>query len=56
MESMNSTPYLLPKGRAGYGMGHGQVLEYMMFDGLENAYDGKAMGCFAQDTADAEHI
>ena len=37
-------------------MGHGQVLDHMMLDGLENAYDGKAMGCFAQDTADAESI
>jgi len=56
MESMSNAPYLLPKARAGYRMGHGQVLDHMMLDGLENAYDGKAMGCFAQDTADAESI
>ena len=56
MESMSNAPYLLPKARAGYRMGHGQVLDHMMLDGLENAYDGKAMGCFAQDTADAEGI
>lgn len=54
MENMSSAPYMLSKGRSGYRMGHGQVLDHMMFDGLENAYDGKAMGCFAQDTADKE--
>ena len=52
MESMSNAPYLLPKGRAGMRMGHGQVLDHMMLDGLENAYDGISMGCFAQDTAD----
>lgn len=56
MESMSNAPYMLPKARAGYRMGHGQVIDHMMIDGLENAYDGKAMGCFAQDTADAESI
>lgn len=56
MESMSNAPYLLPKGRTGYRMGHGQVLDHMMLDGLENAYDGQAMGCFAQATADAEGI
>ena len=55
-ENMSNSPYLLPKARTGYRMGHGQVLDHMMLDGLENAYDGKAMGCFAQDTADAENI
>ena len=56
MESMSNAPYMLPKARTGYRMGHGQVLDHMMLDGLENAYDGKAMGCFAQDTADEEKI
>ena len=56
MESMSNAPYMLPKARTGYRMGHGQVLDHMMLDGLENAYDGKAMGCFAQDTADGENI
>ena len=56
MESMSNAPYLLPKARAGYRMGHGKVLDHMMLDGLENAYDGQAMGCFAQATADAEGI
>ena len=53
---MSNAPYMLPKARSGYRMGHGQVLDHMMLDGLENAYDGKAMGCFAQDTADAEGL
>lgn len=56
MESMSNAPYLLPKARAGYRMGHGQTLDHMMLDGLENAYDGQAMGCFAQSTADDEGI
>lgn len=56
MESMSNAPYLLPKARSGYRMGHGQVLDHMMLDGLENAYDGKAMGCFAQSTADEQNI
>lgn len=56
MESMSNAPYLLPKARSGYRMGHGQVIDHMMFDGLENAYDGQAMGCFAQATADAKGI
>jgi acetyl-CoA C-acetyltransferase len=56
MENMSASPYLLPKARAGYRMGHGQTFDHMMMDGLENAYDGKAMGCFAQDTADNEGI
>jgi acetyl-CoA C-acetyltransferase len=52
MESMSNAPYVLPKARGGMRMGHGQVMDHMMMDGLENAYDGKAMGCFAQETAD----
>jgi acetyl-CoA C-acetyltransferase len=56
MESMSNAPYLLPKARTGYRMGHGQLLDHMMLDGLENAYDGQAMGCFAQATADDEGI
>jgi acetyl-CoA C-acetyltransferase len=51
---MTNAPHMLPKGRAGIKMGHGQVLDHMMTDGLENAYDGVAMGCFAQETADGE--
>lgn len=52
MESMSNAPYLLPKARSGMKMGHGQVIDHMMLDGLENAYDGSSMGCFAQETAD----
>lgn len=52
MESMSNAPYMLPKARAGMRMGHGQVVDHMMLDGLENAYDGISMGCFAQETAD----
>jgi acetyl-CoA C-acetyltransferase len=56
MESMSNAPYLLPKARSGYRMGHGEIKDHMMLDGLENAYDGKAMGCFAQSTADDKGI
>ena len=52
MESMSQAPYLLPKARAGYRMGHGQVLDHMFLDGLEDAYDkGRLMGTFADDCA-----
>jgi len=52
MESMTNAPYLLPKARAGLRMGHGQVLDHMFFDGLEDAYDkGRLMGSFAEDCA-----
>ncbi len=56
MESMSNAPYMLPKARTGMRMGHGQVLDHMMMDGLENAYDGISMGCFAQATADEENF
>jgi acetyl-CoA C-acetyltransferase len=53
MESMTNAPYLLDRARAGYRLGHGKVLDHMYLDGLEDAYQaGKAMGCFAEDTAD----
>jgi len=52
MESMTNAPYLLPKARAGYRMGHQQVLDHMFLDGLEDAYDkGRLMGTFAEDCA-----
>ena len=52
MESMTNAPYLLPKARAGLRMGHGQVIDHMFYDGLEDAYDkGKLMGTFAEDCA-----
>jgi acetyl-CoA C-acetyltransferase len=53
MESMTNAPYLMPKARAGYRMGHQQVLDHMFYDGLEDAYDkGRLMGSFAEDCAD----
>ncbi|WP_462171709.1 thiolase family protein [Pseudoalteromonas xiamenensis] len=52
MESMSNAPYFLPKARGGFRMDHGEIKDHMMADGLEDAYDNKAMGCFAQDTAD----
>jgi acetyl-CoA C-acetyltransferase len=52
MESMSNAPYLLPKARAGMRMGHGQVLDHMFLDGLEDAYDkGRLMGTFAEECA-----
>src|SRR5712672_1295128 len=52
MESMSNAPYLLPKARNGYRMGHQQVIDHMFFDGLEDAYDkGRLMGSFAEDCA-----
>lgn len=51
MESMTNAPYLLAKARAGYRYGHGQLLDHMVLDGLENVYDGRSMGALAEDTA-----
>jgi len=52
MESMTNAPYLLPKARAGLRMGHGQVIDHMFYDGLEDAYEkGRLMGSFAEECA-----
>ena len=51
LESMTNAPYLLPKARGGYRMGHGEVLDHMFYDGLQNPYDGALMGNFADATA-----
>ncbi len=51
MESMSNAPYLMPKARSGYRMGHQEVLDHMFFDGLQNPYDGNMMGYFAEKTA-----
>ncbi|MGD9522163.1 MAG: acetyl-CoA C-acyltransferase, partial [Tepidiphilus sp.] len=52
MESMSNAPYLLPKGRTGLRLGHGQLLDHMFYDGLEDAYQkGRLMGTFAEDAA-----
>ena len=54
MESMSNAPYLLPKMRGGARIGHGQVIDHMFLDGLEDAYDkGRLMGTFAEDCAEA---
>ena len=51
IESMTNAPYLLPKARAGYRMGHQEVLDHMFFDGLQSPWDGQLMGCFADATS-----
>ena len=52
MESMSNAPYLMPKARSGYRMGHSEVQDSMFTDGLEDAKTGRLMGSFAQDMAD----
>ncbi len=52
MESMSNAPYLMPKARGGYRMGHQEILDHMFFDGLQNPYDGNMMGHFAEVTAE----
>jgi len=53
MESMTNAPYLLPKMRGGARLGHGQVVDHMFLDGLEDAFDqGRLMGTFAEDCAE----
>ena len=52
MESMTLAPYLLPKARSGYRMGHGVTLDHMFYDGLQNPYDDNMMGVFAETCAD----
>ena len=51
MESMSGSPYLLPKARDGYRMGHQEVLDHMFFDGLQDPYSGSMMGHFAEETS-----
>ena len=56
LENMSATPYLLPKSRAGLRIGHGEVLDSMFSDGLEDAGTGGLMGHFGQSTADTFNI
>jgi acetyl-CoA C-acetyltransferase len=57
MESMTNAPYLLPKARGGYRMGHGRVMDHMFLDGLEDSYEpGRAMGTFAEESARAYQL
>jgi len=51
LESMTNAPYLLPKARGGYRLGHGEVLDHMFYDGLQSPFDGQLMGTFAEATA-----
>ncbi|MEY2823923.1 MAG: hypothetical protein RLZZ513_391 [Pseudomonadota bacterium] len=52
MESMTNAPYLIPKARGGYRIGHGMIYDHMMLDGLEDAYErGRSMGTYAEDCA-----
>jgi acetyl-CoA C-acetyltransferase len=55
MESMSNAPYLLPKARGGYRLGHGQLLDHMYHDGLQNPADGHLMGEFAERLAEEGH-
>ncbi|NVJ52036.1 MAG: acetyl-CoA C-acyltransferase [Gammaproteobacteria bacterium] len=52
MESMTNAPYMLDRARTGYRFGHGKVLDHMAFDGLEDAYEGQAMGVYAEATVE----
>jgi acetyl-CoA C-acetyltransferase len=51
MESMSNAPYLLPKARGGYRLGHGEIKDHMFLDGLEDAYEHRLMGTYAEDSA-----
>jgi acetyl-CoA C-acetyltransferase len=51
MENMSRPPYMLLKGREGYRMGNGEIVDAMMFDGLTDAYSNKPMGAFAEQCA-----
>ncbi|MCO8092001.1 MULTISPECIES: thiolase family protein [Acinetobacter] len=54
MESMTNAPYVLPKARGGFRMGHGEIKDHMFLDGLEDAETGRLMGSFAQDMANTK--
>ncbi len=51
LESMTNAPYLMPKARSGYRMGHQEVLDHMFYDGLQDIYEGHMMGHFAEQTS-----
>ena len=53
MESMSNAPYLLQKARNGYRLGHGEIKDHMFLDGLEDAYEKRLMGSYAEETAKA---
>ena len=51
LESMTNAPYLLPKARGGYRMGHQETLDHMFYDGLQDPWEGQMMGHYAEETA-----
>ncbi len=51
MESMSNAPYLLAKARGGYRLGHGEIKDHMFLDGLEDAYEHRLMGTYAEEAA-----
>jgi len=56
MENMSLAPYFLPKARSGQRLGHGEIVDHLFFDGLQNAEDGTLMGCFADTNAIGDGI
>ena len=56
MENMTQSPYFIAKARGGLRLGHGEIKDHMFCDGLEDAYSGRLMGSFAQQTADQFEI
>ena len=52
LESMTNAPFLLPKARSGYRLGHQEVIDHMFYDGLQSPFDGQMMGFFAEATAE----
>jgi acetyl-CoA C-acetyltransferase len=56
MESMTNAPHMIPGARGGVGSGHKTIHDHMFMDGLEDAYTGRAMGSFAQETVDERGI
>lgn len=56
MENMSLAPYLLKKGRAGYRMGHGELLDLMIYDGLQDPYTGRHMGEIGEDSASRNNL
>jgi acetyl-CoA C-acetyltransferase len=56
MESMTNSPYLLPKARGGFRMGHGEIKDHMFLDGLEDAYEHRLMGTYGDEAARAYQL
>ena len=56
MESMTNAPYLLPNARKGFRLGHAQCVDHLFIDGLEDAYEHKLMGCYAERCASQYHF